>query len=136
MKTYIRIFPVIFLLLISSCTTITGNKTVVSSGDLPWELTPFEASWEEMSEAADTLVMEGEHGVRILLSEGHFTFSEDGSLIAKYKWVYKILDQSGIDNWSSTQVSWTPWNQARPLIKARVTNPDGNSYFLTEDHII
>ena len=137
MKKYIRILPVLFLLLIISCTTTSEYNHVTGvSGDLPWELTPFEASYEEMSEAADTLVMEGEHGVRILLSEGHFTFAEDGSLVAKYKWVYKILDQSGIDNWSSTQAGWTPWNQERPIIKARVTNPDGNSYFLTEDHII
>ncbi len=136
MKKYIRILPVLLLLFIFSCTTIPGNNTTLASGDLPWEISPFEASYDEMSNAADAFVMEGEHGVRILLSEGTFTFAEDGSLVSKYKWVYKILDQSGIDNWSSTQVSWTPWNQSRPLIKARVTNPDGNSYFLAEDHII
>ena len=136
MKKYIRILPVLFLLFIFSCTTIPGNITSAFSGDLPWEISPFEASYNEMSNAADAFVMEGEHGVRILLSEGTFTFAEDGSLVSTYKWVYKILDQSGIDNWSSTQVSWTPWNQARPVIKARVTNPDGNSYFLAENHII
>ncbi|MDA3941688.1 MAG: DUF3857 domain-containing transglutaminase family protein, partial [Spirochaetia bacterium] len=89
-----------------------------------------------MSEAADNLEMEDEHGVRVLLSEVHFTFAEDGSLTESYKWVYKVLDQSGIDGWSSTKVNWTPWNQEKPTIRVRVTNPDGNSYFLAEDQIL
>ena len=137
MKTYIRILPLLLILLIFSCVSVPeNNQNTKTNGNLPWELSPFEASYNDMSVAADTFEMEGEHGVRVLLSEGHFTFSEDGSLTESYKWVYKVLDQSGIDGWSSTKVNWTPWNQEKPTIKVRVTNPDGNSYFLSEDHIM
>ena len=137
MKLYIRILPLLFLAFIISCTTVpASNQITTTTGNQPWEQSPFEASYEEMSEVADRLEMEGEHGVRVLLSEGHFTFAEDGSLTESYKWVYKVLDQSGIDGWSSTKVNWTPWNQERPTIRVRVTNPDGNSYFLAEDHIM
>lgn len=135
MKFYKYILPIFLLLFVFSCTTVPDNNQI-STGDLPWEQSPFEASYEDMVKAADKLEMEGEHGVRVLLSEGHFTFSEDGSLTESYKWVYKVLDQSGIDGWSSTKVNWTPWNQEKPTITARVTNPDGNSYFLAEDHIM
>jgi tetratricopeptide (TPR) repeat protein/transglutaminase-like putative cysteine protease len=135
MKLFKYILPAFLLLFTFSCTTVQENNQI-SNGNLPWETSPFEASWEEMSLAAEKIEMEEEHGVRILLSEGHFQFSADGSLTEKYKWVYKILDQTGIDSWSSTKVNWTPWNQDRPVINVRVTNPDGNSYFLSEDHII
>ena len=137
MKLYIRIVPLFFLLLVFSCTTTQSNNYATkTNGNLPWEIAPFESSYRDMSDASDKLEMEGEHGVRILLSEGHFSFAEDGSLTESYKWVYKVLDQSGIDSWSSTKVNWTPWNQEKPTIKVRVTNPDGNSYFLSENHIM
>ncbi len=138
MKTYVRLFTLFFIVIFAAgCTSAAFTSADrETSGDLPWEINPFGASYDEISAAAEAFTMEGEHGVRILLSEGYFKFSSDGSLTAKYRWVYKILDQTGIDNWSSTQVSWTPWNQDKPTIKVRVTNPDGNSYFLSEDHII
>jgi len=135
MKLYKYILPLLLVLFVFSCTSVPENNQI-STGSFPWEQLPFEASYEDMASAADTVEMEGEHGVRVLLSEGHFAFSEDGSLTESYKWVYKVLDQSGIDRWSSTKVNWTPWNQEKPTIRVRVTNPDGNSYFLAEDHIM
>jgi tetratricopeptide (TPR) repeat protein/transglutaminase-like putative cysteine protease len=137
MNKYIRIMPVLLVILLIGCASTPGTGPSASiNGDLPWEISPWVASWQEMSAASNNLVMEEEHGVRVLLSEGYFTFAEDGSLTESYKWVYEVLDQSGIDGWSSTKVNWTPWNQERPTIRVRVTNPDGNSYFLSEDHII
>ncbi len=137
MKFYKYILPLIFILFVFSCATTSENvQPAKTKGDLPWELTPFEASYADMSEAAERLKMEDEHGVRVLLSESHYSFAEDGSLTESFKWVYKILDQSGLDGWSSTKVNWTPWNQEKPTIKVRVTNPDGNSYFLAKDHIL
>ncbi|MCF6335064.1 MAG: DUF3857 domain-containing transglutaminase family protein [Spirochaetales bacterium] len=137
MKQYKYILVIFAVFLLFACSTVPQNNLPANNtGNLPWEINPFNASYDEIASAAEAFSMEGEHGVRILLSEGHFTFSEDGSLTAKYRWIYKILDQTGIDNWASTQVSWTPWNQDKPTIKVRVTNPDGNSYFLSEDHII
>ena len=42
--------------------------------------------------------------------------------------MYKIISEKGLDGWSDASVSWSPWHQDRPLIKARVINPDGQAY--------
>ncbi len=126
--------------LIASCTTVnfldSGSGPETGTNRYPWENSLFSASYKELNAAADSISLNDEKGVRILLHEGFFTFDETGSLESRYRWVYKILDQSGIENWSSTQVAWTPWNQTRPEIKVRVTNPDGKSYFLSKEHIV
>ncbi len=137
MKLYKYFLPLLIVFLLFSCAGIPQTNQISSSkSGFPWDASPFKASWNDLNTAAEKFQLEGEHGVRVLLSEGHFTFAEDGSLTERYKWVYKILDQSGIDGWSSTQVNWTPWNQQKPVIKVRVTNPDGKSYFLADEHII
>ncbi len=138
-KIFAILFVSVFVLLFAACSTLAGGGSDISlkgGGDFPWEKTPFSASYSKMNAAADSLSLDGEKGVRVLLHEGVFRFNDSGSLESRYRWVYKILDQSGIENWSSTQVAWTPWNQTRPQIKVRVTNPDGKSYFLSKDHII
>jgi len=126
-------------LFILSCTSFSGAQLAGSKpvkGGQPWEKSPFRASYSVLNTAADAVSLKNEKGVRVLLHEGTFTFDNSGSLESRFTWVYKILDQSGIENWSSTQVAWTPWNQTRPEIKVRVTNPNGKSYFLSKNHII
>lgn len=141
MKKIYSSVVLLLILFIAGCSTFQGAGDAGTQGGAvsaayPWETSPFSASYESMNNAAEKAPLEKEKGVRILLHEGYFIFDEKGNLESRYKWVYKILDQSGIDNWSSTQVGWTPWNQTRPEIKVRVTNPDGKSYFLSKDHII
>ncbi len=128
----------LLILFVAGCTSFQGagaSENPKAAAE-PWESSPFSSSYKVMNNAAEKAALEKEKGVRILLHEGYFIFDEKGKLESRYKWVYKILDQSGIDNWSSTRVGWTPWNQTRPEIKVRVTNPDGKSYFLSRDHII
>ncbi len=137
-KIYILTVSLITLLILG-CASFPGStvrENVIREGELPWEKNPFTASYQQLKSAADNAVLEDEKGVRILLHEGYFKFDDSGSLESKFKWVYEILDQSGIENWSSTQVAWTPWNQTRPEIKVRVTNPDGKSHFLSKEHIV
>ncbi len=126
------------VMFVFSCTSFEGAAVTGSTGKSvePWERLPFRASYKELDTAADKASLKDEKGVRILLHQGAFTFDNSGSLESRFTWVYKILDQSGIENWSSTQVAWTPWNQTRPELKVRVTNPDGKSYFLLKKNIV
>ncbi len=128
----------LLILFAAGCASFSGIAVPGNAGKAaePWERLPFKASYRELNTAADKAVLKEEKGVRVLLHQGNFTFDDSGSLESRFTWVYKILDQSGIENWSSTQVAWTPWNQTRPEIKVRVTNPDGKSYFLLKKDIV
>ncbi len=38
--------------------------------------------------------------------------------------VFKVLTQKGAEEWDSVSISWEPWHEERPIIKARVITPD------------
>jgi hypothetical protein len=64
MKTYIRILSLFLILFLYSCATIPENNQITKiTGDLPWELTPFEASYSDISEGAVILEMEDDQEI-------------------------------------------------------------------------
>ena len=139
LKTLTIILLIIFAF--SGCSTAPDTKDspgfgFTSAEQLPWIYAPFSAPPEEVLAAADAITLEGEQDVRILHHEGVFTFDKEGRLESRIRWVYKILNQEGVENWASTKVSWSPWNENKPEIHVRVINPDGGEYFLSEGHLV
>lgn len=63
--------------------------------------------------------------VRVLLARTEFQIEEDGRYTSKFHQRYRVLNQQGIETWSSTQQFWAPWYLAKPDIEVTVTSPAG-----------
>ena len=61
----------------------------------------------------------------VLFHQGVFDYQQDGSLKSVTRIVYKVMNPEGVKNWSSIQVSYSPWHEDKPQIRVRITNPDG-----------
>ncbi|HEY3937769.1 MAG TPA: DUF3857 domain-containing protein, partial [Bryobacteraceae bacterium] len=59
-----------------------------------------------------------------------WTFHSDNTVERKHHYIFKVLDQSAIQSWSSVQERWEPWHQERPLFRARVITSDGIAHDL------
>jgi tetratricopeptide (TPR) repeat protein len=101
----------------------------------PWEGAPF-ASDPKVLLAAAEAVSAGEAGVIVLLDEASHTFDAKGGSVMTQRLVYRIADESAIDNWSSINAPWAPWYQERPLLQARVVTKDGTVHELDKNAII
>jgi Domain of Unknown Function with PDB structure (DUF3857) len=49
--------------------------------------------------------------------------------------VFKVLTQSGAENWDAVAADWEPWHEQRPTIKARVITADFAVHQLDEKTI-
>ncbi len=63
--------------------------------------------------------------IRSLLVESRFHFESRGAYQLERIHKYKILKEEALEEWSMVSVSWTPWHEEKPIIKATVFNPDG-----------
>ncbi len=96
----------------------------------PWERAPFEADPLELVQAARALTPPEDESLDMLLKETKYVLGEDGAMTQTTRWAYRILTAEGVDEWSSTESSWSPWHQNRPEIRVRVSNPDGQAHWL------
>src|SRR6478672_12432231 len=97
----------------------------------PWEA-PFAGDPGAIARAAAGMPQAGDPGVTILLDEDRLTFEADGRATETYRQVWRIEKQSAVDDWSEWGVSWAPWHQDRPTLRARVITADGKSHELSQ----
>jgi len=101
----------------------------------PWDGAPLTADPKALLAAAEA-VPAGESGAVILLDEATHTFDEKGGSVSTQRIVYRIANDSAIDNWGSVNASWAPWVQERPEIQARVVTKDGTVHVLDAHALI
>lgn len=101
----------------------------------PWDSAPLTADPKALLAAAEA-VPAGESGMVILLDEATHTFDERGGGVSTQHLVYRIANDSAIDNWGSVNASWAPWVQERPEIQARVVTKDGTVHVLDANALI
>lgn len=65
-----------------------------------------------------------ETDVVVLDDEESYVFDSDGRAIHTRYVIYKILTQKGVDNWDNVGVTWEPWHEERPTLRARVIAAD------------
>lgn len=77
-----------------------------------------------------------EHPVTILEQNAEFYY--DGTDLKKYTFYQKFVinNQKGADSWNYVSSGWSPWYQKKPVITAKVTNPDGKVYELDQATIV
>ena len=66
----------------------------------------------------------------VLVDDEHWTFHPDNTIERKQHYIYKVLESSAVQSWSSVHERWEPWHQQRPEFRARVITPDGIAHEL------
>ena len=92
----------------------------------PWEGVPFTSDPKAMLAAAEAVrPAKPEEGVIVLLDEAHVTFDASGRSTRVEHLVYRVIDESAVDGWSTIETTWSPWYHERPAVDARVIARDG-----------
>lgn len=91
----------------------------------PWDGKPFSADPKALLAAAEGIPA-GESGVVVLLDEATHMFDERGGSVSTQRILYRIVNDSAIDEWGSVNARWAPWYQERPQIQARIITKDGS----------
>jgi hypothetical protein len=84
----------------------------------------FSLASQALYEAASAVSAPEGANATILVDEESYSFDESGRIQHVSHVIYKVLTQKGAEGWDYLSVSWEPWHEARPLIRARVIAPD------------
>lgn len=96
-----------------------------------WDGPPFAADPKALLAAAQAVQpAKPEEGVIVLLDEAHVTFDAQGRSTRVERLIYRVLDESGVEGWSSIEVAWAPWYHQKPEVDARVISADGSAHRL------
>jgi tetratricopeptide (TPR) repeat protein/transglutaminase-like putative cysteine protease len=87
---------------------------------------PFAASPTELLASAQTAPA-GDWPVVILHEDLHVTVDERHRATRRWRVVYVVRTEDGVDEWGSVAASWSPFFQDRPVLRARVIAPGGRS---------
>jgi tetratricopeptide (TPR) repeat protein/transglutaminase-like putative cysteine protease len=90
----------------------------------PWSAPHFSIDPKTLYQAASAAPAPDGANVTELCEDEHFTFDDAGRLVHVGHAIYKVLTQKGAEGWDSLSISWEPWLEARPVIRARVIAPD------------
>jgi tetratricopeptide (TPR) repeat protein len=84
----------------------------------------FSAAPKDLLDAAKS-VKPGDHAVVILRDEEEITLDEQGRRTWRWRRVFVVRAQAGVDNWGTLGLSWSPFYQDKPTIRARAIDPNG-----------
>jgi len=101
----------------------------------PWDLPAFASDPKELVAAAEK-VSAGDAGFVVLLDEANYSFEADGKSHTTQRHVYRIVDDSAIDQLGTIEVPWAPWYNDRPTVVARVISKDGTVHTLDSKAIV
>jgi tetratricopeptide (TPR) repeat protein len=91
-----------------------------------WDGAPFGSDPKALLAAAEAVKpAKPEEGVIVLLDEATVTFDEKGHSTRVERLIYRVLDESGVENWSTIDTYWSPWYHQRPEVDARVVTKEG-----------
>ncbi len=90
----------------------------------PWSAPHFSIDPKTLYQAATDVPAPDGVNVTELCDDESYTFDGAGRQVHVGHFIYKVLTQKGAEGWDSLSVSWEPWHEARPVIRARVIAPD------------
>lgn len=89
-----------------------------------WKAPHFSVSGKDLYQAISEVPVSDGANVVLYDDDESFSFDEAGRLTHIGHYVYKILTAKGAEGWDSLSVGWDPWHEMRPVIRARVIQPD------------
>lgn len=69
-------------------------------------------------------------GIQDFLEENLITIDTAGRKATRYRYVFRVDQDSSVESWRQVSVDWSPWHEARPEVKARVITADGKVHEL------
>jgi transglutaminase-like putative cysteine protease/Flp pilus assembly protein TadD len=96
-----------------------------ADGATGWQLPRFPDDSAAVYKLASSVTPPNGVEVLVLDEEDSEWFDSQGASVRTFYMVYKVLTQEGAEQWDSVGVSWEPWHETRPEIRARVINADG-----------
>jgi tetratricopeptide (TPR) repeat protein len=96
-----------------------------------WDGAPYASDPQALLAAAEAIKpAKAEDSVIVLLDEATVTFDEQGRSTRVERLIFRVLDESAVEGWSTIDAEWSPWYLDRPVIDARVVTKDGSVHRL------
>ncbi len=96
----------------------------------PWSAAHFSVPARDLYQAASSIDTPEGANVMLYDDDEQFTFDEAGRLTHVGHYIYKVLTANGAEGWDTLSVGWDPWHEVRPVIRARVIEPDYSEHEL------
>ncbi len=111
--------------LVVLCLMCSANVTYAQ--DSGWKLTgpAFSATPAQIVAAAAKVKANPASDATVLFEDEHYTIDAQGRVVHTHHLIYRIDTQAGVNVWSSVAVEWESFYQKRPIIRARVIQPNG-----------
>jgi len=91
----------------------------------PWRAAPFSLDAAALLAAAEAEAPSEDAASLILLSESDISFDAAGSRTTRVHVIVRLLQASAVEEWAGIEIDWSPWHQARPVVRVRVVTKDG-----------
>ena len=95
-----------------------------------WNAPHFSVPAKDLYDAISQVPVSDGANVVLYDDDESFSFDEAGRLTHVGHYIYKVLTAKGVEAWDSLSVGWDPWHEMRPVIRARVIEPDYSEHNL------
>ena len=109
---------------------VAGFESRAQQNIQPWNAPHFSVPAKDLYRAASEVATPDGANVTLFDDDESFSFDEAGRLTHVGHYVYKVLTAKGAEGWDSLSVGWDPWHEVRPVIRARVIEPDYSEHNL------
>jgi tetratricopeptide (TPR) repeat protein/transglutaminase-like putative cysteine protease len=124
----LRRFVLCFLALLLPC--VAGFECRAQENTQPWNAKHFSVPAKDLYQAVSAGTMADGANIALFDDDESFNFDEAGRLVHVGHYIYKVLTAKGAEGWDTLSVGWDPWHEMRPVIRARVIEPDYSEHNL------
>jgi len=93
-------------------------------GSNPPEAVHFSTDVAALLQRAKEVAPAAGSDVVFLEDEETYVFDAEGKVVHTRYYLYKVLTQKGAEEWAVISLSWEPWREERPTLRARVITAD------------
>lgn len=109
---------------------VSGIPGFAQQNPPTWKAPHFSVPAKDLYNAISQVPVRDGANVVLFDDDESFSFDEAGRLTHVGHYVYKVLTAKGAEAWDTLSVGWDPWHEMRPVIRARVIEPDYSEHNL------
>jgi tetratricopeptide (TPR) repeat protein len=118
------------------CALLLAGTSVLHAEERPWGTEPLTLSTEHIYRQASEIAASETDDVEYLYEETVIRIEADGRRTETIHSIYRVLTESGVEQFGSVEAEWSPWFQNRPTISARVVNGSTDEVRLIDREIV